>query len=462
MRKTLVLCGDAAAAEQLKQDLASHGSVRTAKLPRLAAGKVVAAECVLVDLPALSMLCTGGPTAGLDYLRELYPSIPIVLLVGSSERRHAVELLRAGADDYVSLPPNIPEILGVLGAATDAMITQSELAYLRDEVWDDGEDLLTRTKSTGMRQVLAQLRKVASARSTVLLTGETGTGKSVLARYLHRKSARASEPFVSVHCSAIPESLVESELFGHERGAFTGADRLKLGKFEIAAAGTVLLDEIGTIPAQVQIKLLQVLQDRRVQRVGGNVDIAVNARVIAATNEDLKALTKGGGFREDLFYRLNVFPIHVPPLRDRREDIPALARFFLHGLEQHYGKGITDIDGGAIEALRSYPWPGNIRELENLIERAYILEDSKLLSAAAFPIELFAESAMPSIDGDLSLREVRQAAADNAERAYLEQQLTQNKGSIARTAAAAGITSRQLHKLMKKHGLAKEDYKLPQ
>ena len=193
--------------------------------------------------------------------------------------------------------------------------------------------------------------------------------------------------------------------------------------------------------------------------MGGHEDISIVARVIAATNEDLKQRAKDGSFREDLFYRLNVFPVDVPPLRARTEDIPALARFFLARLNRHYGGGIESIDPGALNVLRSYEWPGNIRELENLIERAYILEDSQQLTASVFPLELFAESATPVFDGELPLADVRQAAADQAERAYLEQQLTQLRGSISRTAELAGITPRQLHKLMRKHGLAKEDYK---
>lgn len=454
-RRTLIICAEPELSAQLCTGLSSHGPVVVGNVERVAAGKATATGAALVDVGALREL---GKNAvdGLRKLRKLYPTIPLIVIVNGA-RREAVNLLRQGADDYVSLPLNFQEIVGVLESATDAMLAQSELAYLREEAWDD-EDVLTRAKSAGMRQVMAQLDKVAGKRSTVLLTGESGTGKGVLARYLHRESKRASEPFVAVHCGAIPENLVESELFGHERGAFTGADRLKLGKFEIAAGGTVFLDEIGTVSPSVQIKLLQVLQDRTVQRVGGHEDLLINARVIAATNDDLKARVQDGCFREDLFYRLNVFPINVPPLRERREDIPALARFFLRGLERHYANGIETIHPRALAALSAYDWPGNIRELENLIERAYILEDSDQLTAGAFPIELFAESA-PSMKGDLPLAEVRQAAADNAERAYLEQQLTQHKGSIGRTAEAAGITPRQLHKLMRKHGLAKEDFK---
>jgi transcriptional regulator with GAF, ATPase, and Fis domain len=314
-----------------------------------------------------------------------------------------------------------------------------------------------------MRAVLHKIRQVAPTRSTVLLTGETGTGKSFLARVIHDNSTRADRQFISVHCGAIPDTLLESELFGHERGAFTGADRRKLGKFEIANGGTIFLDEIATVTPAMQVKLLNVLQERLFQRVGGERDIEIDVRILAATNMDLGRLTSEGAFRNDLYYRLNVFPIEVPPLRDRRKDIPILVEMFFDRLRRFHQKDIDGVHPAVMEAFGSYQWPGNVRELENLLERAFILESSNVLAPENFPEELFDSS--PSLQqlsfvSTNSLAEARRVAVDEVERLYLKRQLDANAGRIDATAKAAGVTPRQLHKLMAKHGLRKEDFKL--
>ena len=267
---------------------------------------------------------------------------------------------------------------------------------------------------------------------------------------------------MSVHCGAIPDTLIESELFGHEKGAFTSAVKRKLGRFEIAAKGTIFLDEVGTVTPPAQIKLLQVLQDKLFQRVGGDVDIPMDARVVAATNVDLQAMCTRGEFRQDLFYRLNVFPIDIPPLRERTEDIPLLAEAFLKRLARLNSKDVCDIHPAVLEAFSRYPWPGNVRELENLMERAFILETSRVLTPESFPAELFAARAHAtpaSLDLDLPLAEFRERAREDAERHYLKELLTRCKGRINRTAEKAGVGPRQLHKLMTRHGLRKEDFK---
>jgi transcriptional regulator with GAF, ATPase, and Fis domain len=266
-----------------------------------------------------------------------------------------------------------------------------------------------------------------------------------------------------VHCGAIPDTLLESELFGHERGAFTGADRRKLGKFEIASGGTLFLDEIATITPAMQVKLLGVLQDRTIQRVGGDQDVEVDVRILAATNLDLEHLAREGEFRRDLYYRLNVFPIEIPPLRLRREDIPEFVALFIDRLQMFDQKRIEDVEPDVMEALIGYEWPGNVRELENLLERAIILERSSILTSASFPDELFEPRQLGRlpIDTGSSLADVRKRAAEHAERIYLCEQLMLNGGRIDATAKAAGITTRQLHKLMVKHGLKKEDFKSP-
>jgi len=313
-----------------------------------------------------------------------------------------------------------------------------------------------------MKEVFDKIQAVAPTKSTVLLTGETGTGKGVLAKLIHSHSHRRDRQFISVHCGAIPDTLLESELFGHEKGAFTGAVRRKLGKFEIAHGGTIFLDEIGTITSSAQIKLLQVLQEKSFQRVGGEATIEVDVRIIAATNTDLKRMTEEGLFRNDLYYRLSVFPIEIPPLKQRIEDIPIICRHILDDLNRFHAKGIRDIDPQVVHAFEEYPWPGNIRELENLIERAYILETSSTLRPESFPGELFVSGYRPArgpVDRSHTLEEVRGQAIEEIERRYLKELLAIHRGRINLSAEAAGISVRQLHNLMKKHGLRKEEFK---
>ena len=249
--------------------------------------------------------------------------------------------------------------------------------------------------SPALRTVLSRVSKVAPASSTVLVTGETGTGKELIARAIHRRSRRCSRPFVSVNCAAIPRDLIASELFGHEKGAFTGALQRRLGKFELAEGGTIFLDEVGELPAETQIALLRVLQEHEFERVGGNQAVRTDVRVISATNRDLQAAIASGVFRSDLFYRLNVFPIEVPPLRERKVDITMLVEYFIHRFARQAGKKIKSIDKRTLELVHAYPWPGNIRELQNVIERSVILcetdifsvDESWLSRASSSPLE---------------------------------------------------------------------------
>jgi DNA-binding NtrC family response regulator len=314
-----------------------------------------------------------------------------------------------------------------------------------------------------MTEVLRRARLVAGTTATVLLTGETGTGKGVLARFIHRESNRTDRAFVSVHCGAIPENLVESELFGHEKGAFTGASERHVGCFERAHQGTMFLDEVATLTRGAQIKLLQVLQERTLRRVGGQSEIAVDVRVLAATNVDLAELCEAGEFRRDLMFRLNVFPIEVPPLRDRREDIPELVGRFLARLDVRNRKGLTECTPEAMEALCGYAWPGNVRELENVVERAYILEQDARIGLDSLPAELTAihigGAIQEMLNPEQTLAEARAIALGAFEQSYLAAQLRRHRGAIGRTAEASGITPRQLHKLMTKYGLHKEDFR---
>lgn len=393
---------------------------------------------------------------------HLFPTIEIIVMSSPEMIREAVKAVKIGASNYLTYPVTSAELMLIIESIHESEATHSELDFLREHFWQSDALETVKTKSSAMRNVLEKIRSVAPTKSTVLLLGETGTGKSLLANLIHRHSNRKHGPFISVHCAAIPETLLESELFGHEKGAYTGAERRKLGKFEIANEGTIFLDEIGTITPTTQIKLLQILQDTSFQRLGAQEIISVNVRIIAATNTDLKKLSEEGQFRKDLFYRLNVFPIELPSLVDRVEDIPHLAKVILEKINKFNTKEIFDVHPSVMEAFQRYSWPGNIRELENLIERAYILESSSVLTPESFPIELFeseAPSASIKTDASLALAYVRQQGIEDIERLYLKNLLADKKGKIKDSATVAEISTRQLHKLMKKHGLRKEDFK---
>ncbi len=421
-------------------------------------------DLMFIDLDLLT--ANEGPGSGvktaLGPFWTLYPSISVVVMTPPDRIRDAVAAVKAGASDFLTYPVSPEEVRHVTETIYESILLRSELDYLRDRFWKSESLALVQTRSPLMKSVLDKVRSVAPTKSTVLLIGETGTGKGVLARIIHRHSNRSEAQFISVHCGAIAETLIESELFGHEKGAFTGAVRRKLGKFEIAKGGTIFLDEIGTISPSAQIKLLQILQDDTFQRVGGEEDITANIRVISATNRDLKQMCEEGLFRRDLYYRLDVFPIEIPPLRERSEDIPHFADLFLKKLNQFNPKAIHDLHPEVMKAFARYTWPGNIRELENLMERAYILENSSILTPESFPSELFdSTSSLPqvSLDTTANLAEVRKCGIAEIERSYLKEVLSRHRGRINESAKAAGISTRQLHKLMQKYDLRKETFK---
>ena len=343
-------------------------------------------EYAFVDVSALRGLARKGEyEACIEAFKRAVPGARLVVMSPLEGIREAVNFVQDGASDYLTYPILYEEVQLVRDDVERRDRIRFELRHLRDRELQLEELGEIRSRADSMKGVLQKVRQVAPTRSTVLLTGETGTGKSFLAKIIHQNSTRAERQFISIHCGAIPDTLLESELFGHERGAFTGADRRKLGKFEIANGGTLFLDEIATITPAMQVKLLNVLQERSIQRVGGERDVEVDVRILTATNVDLSRLVQDGDFRSDLFFRLNVFPIEVPPLRNRREDIPSLVESFLDRMRGLYQKDITEIHPAVMEAFRAYSWPGNIRELENLLERAYILETSEILTPENFP-----------------------------------------------------------------------------
>jgi len=405
-----------------------------------------------------------GYRRALQRLWSQNPQAEIIILTGQERVRDAVKAVKAGASNYLTYPLVPEEVHYVLESLKASARMESELDYFRSHVAGAEPQGFARLKSPLMQDVYRKVRSIADTKTTTLLLGETGTGKGVVAKLIHQLSQRAKGPFISVHCGSIPENLFESELFGHEKGAFTGADRRKLGKLELAAEGTVFLDEIGTIAPSLQVKLLHVLQEKNFQRVGGEKDIPLKARIVTATNSDLEAMAERGEFRKDLLYRLNVFPIEIPALRDRVEDIPDLAMHFLEDFNRLYGKDISGLHPLVMEAMRGYAWPGNVRELENLMERAYLLENSHLLTPESFPSDLFKKAsgtASLAIDVSLPLAEVRHKVLDDVERSYLKELLAIHKGRIDKTAEHAGLSTRQIRNLLTRHGLDKRTFKPP-
>ena len=400
--------------------------------------------------------------AVLKDLQKQSAYVDIVIMASSSQIRKAVHYVRLGVSDFITRPVSTDEVRLILEKLKQSAIRQSELDFLRDQFWKADALEVVQTRSPAMVDVFKKIRSVAATKTTVLLTGETGTGKSLLAKLIHQHSNRHAAQFISLHCGAIPDTLLESELFGHEKGAFTGALRKKPGKFEVANGGTIFLDEIGTLTPQAQIKMLQVLQDGTFSHVGGEETIHTNARVIAATNSDLKQMSEEGTFRKDLYYRLNVFPIHIPPLRDRLEDLQQLLASFLARLNREFQKSIQTVHPVVLQGLTQYPWPGNVRELENLMERAYILENSSVLTPDGFPLELFEKptaAAILPLQPRLPLADARKLVLADFERRYIKDLLSRNTGKINRSADEAGISTRQLHKLMHQYGISKEEYK---
>ncbi len=389
------------------------------------------------------------------------PFVQFVVLCDKNNLTTALAAVKDGAAGYLLSPVRKRDVQLLLQSVTRALSRDFELDYLRDHFWKTEWLDVIQSKNPCMKKVYESIKSVAPTIATVLLLGETGTGKGMTARLIHWHSQRFDKPFIEVHCGAIPDTLIESELFGHEKGAFTGADRRKPGKFEMARGGTIFLDEIGTITPAAQIKLLQVLQDGVFNRIGGDMSLQSDVRIIAATNADIFELVKTGHFRKDLYYRLNIFPIEIPPLHDRREDLRYLSDLFVKNLNIKYKKKISGIHPLVMEKFARYDWPGNIRELENIIERAYILEQSSQLMPHSFPLETMpdCDSPVPEDDAGTTLAKARQHAIDRFEQSYLTVLLGQVQGRIDRAADRAGITPRQLNRLLKRHHLNKNDFK---
>ncbi|MBI4169569.1 MAG: sigma-54-dependent Fis family transcriptional regulator [Acidobacteria bacterium] len=409
-----------------------------------------ALRCVRAHDPDLVITDLKMPgTDGLELLRRLradFPEIPVVMLTAHGTIESAVEAMKRGAYDFLTKPFDRDRVLDVIGRAL-AHGDRSRLEFQGPLA--EGEPTGILGKSAAITAVRQMVQRVARAPTTVLITGETGTGKELVAEALHRLSARHADPLVRINCGAIPESLVEAELFGYERGAFTGAEKAKPGRFELADRGTLFLDEVAELPLASQVKLLRILQDGVLDRVGAAAPRKVDVRVVAATNRDPTLMAREGLFREDLLYRLRVIEMHVPPLRERPEDIPVLVDFFLLKHAHRLGRPAPRISPGALEALMGLPWPGNVRQLENAIERAVLLAQEPVLAESDFGLA----SEAPMQKGSGRARTPARQAAIEAERRVIRAALENVAGNVTRAAALLGLSRRGLQLKMKEFGL---------
>ena len=428
-----------------------------------AAGGIEALNQIKEDCPDLVITdykMTG--LNGLDLMKKIkseHSDIEIMIITAFGSIELAVEAMKAGARDFITKPFSKEEILLKVNRAADIIqqrIRSNRLAdenrYLREEVdvrLNYGDII---GQSAPMKKIFRTVRKMAASDASVLITGESGTGKELVARAIHNQSARSSGPFIRVNCGALAEGVLESELFGHEKGAFTGALRCKKGRFELADHGTLFLDEIGDVPLTTQVKLLRVLQEKEFERVGGEETLSVDVRVLAATHRNLKEELKKGTFREDLFYRLFILPVEIPPLRERKDDIPVLTDYFITRICDEMQKERFDITPEAMKILIGYNWPGNVRELENVLERAVVLSADRTLRESDFSFLISsgdAENASGTLDLNINL--------ESLEHRLLKRAMKESKGVKARAARLLGIKEGAFYYKLKKYGLLEDD-----
>jgi two-component system response regulator PilR (NtrC family) len=454
MARILVVDDERSMREFLEILLAKQGHqvITAADVPgALAAAAEGDLDLVVTDLRL-------GDGSGMDVLREVKRSSPateVVVVTAFATTENAIQAMKAGAYDYLLKPFKVDELKLVVEKALERRALVAENRVLRHRVGRGGEERVLLGSSPAIAAVREVVEKVAAARTTVLVTGESGTGKEVVARAIHDRGG-AGRPFVAVNCGAIPEGLIESELFGHEKGAFTGAVGAKPGLFEVAGSGTLFLDEAGDLPLPVQVKLLRALQERRIRRVGGSADIAVAARIVAATNRDLEQEVRAGRFREDLFYRLNVIQIRMPALRERREDIPLFLGHFLSRFSRELGREGLRLAPETERLLVEWRWPGNVRELANVIERAVTLCQGDVVRPSELPEAIRGSGAPAPVaaapelpEGGLDL----QAHLDAVERGYLERALARSGGVKTEAARLLSLSFRSLRYRLAKFGI---------
>ena len=462
----LVADDDAVIREGLRRVLGREGyQVETQPNGRLAMDRLQEAsfDLLITDLKMPGM-------SGLEVLqavRVLQPEMPVILITGFAAVDNAVEVMKCGAADYLAKPFTNEEILAKVRKALDARAVLLDEIYLRHELHDlHGFDCLV-GESREMQKVYQRILQVAPTDSTVLITGESGTGKELVARAIHTHSQRREQPFVAVDCTSLAESLLESELFGHVKGSFTGAIQTKRGLFEVADGGTLMLDEIGNLSLTIQAKLLRVLQEREVTPIGGTQPIPINIRLVAATNTNLRDMVARGEFRYDLFFRLNIIPIDLPPLRERKGDLLLLAGNFLKRYADENVKELRGFSPEAVRALEGYDFPGNVRELENLIERAVVLAQGEFIQAQDLEMpgdepghSMLAEEDIPRNIDELKERKrrLREQAVEPLERAFLLSALERNGWNITRAAEEVGILRPNFQAMLKKQGISTRHY----
>jgi two-component system response regulator AtoC len=403
-----------------------------------------------VDLVVTDLKMPG--TSGIDLLtlcHERKAAVPVIVMTAYGTIEAAVASMRKGAYDFITKPFDENELLAVIQKALAESRKNQELitAYF-DKDHDFSLQFIGRTAA--IEKILQTIQKIAPTDVTVLISGETGVGKELVARQIHMSSHRRDRPFIKVNCAAIPETLLESELFGHEKGAFTGAVSSKPGRFELAHQGTIFLDEIGDLPLHLQTKLLTVLQDKSFERVGGVKTIEVDIRIVAATNRDLSAAVQAGTFRSDLFYRLNVLPIYIPPIRDRKEDLIPLVDHFVTKFAIKYRRTVTHIAPEVIAVFSSYDWPGNIRELENVLERMMVMSEEDILGLDLLPTEISGKTLTPGPSG---LKEKLESISSITEKQMIIDALNQSNQNRTRAAKLLGISRRTLQHKIKEYGL---------
>jgi two-component system, NtrC family, nitrogen regulation response regulator NtrX len=410
------------------------------------------------ELPGLVLLDIWMPRMDgletLKCLKELYPALNVIMMSGHGTIETAVKSTKLGAYDFIEKPLSLEKVVVTVENALAMTRLKEENASLRGLVLQSHEMI---GASASMLRLKEQIRMVAPTNASVLITGENGTGKELVARSVHFHSLRRDKPFIEINCAAIPEELIESELFGHERGAFTGAVSQKKGKFDLADGGTLFLDEIGDMSLKTQAKVLRILQERKFERVGGTRTLEVDVRVVAATNKLLEEEIRSGSFREDLFYRLNVVPFKVPALRERRDDVPLLAGYFLDAFCRREGRELKLIVPEAMEALQRYEWPGNVRELKNIVERLVIMTPGGTITKNHLPDYFGAEvngreAGGGRLDSVLELSSLREAR-EEFEKEFIIQKLEEHDWNVSRTAEAIELERSNLHRKIKSYGI---------
>lgn len=409
-----------------------------------------------VELPGMN---------GLDVIRQLGDAIeriPVIVITGRGSDERVVQAIESGAFWYIEKPLKPPVLQALLERAFGKVRDQQAVAALTRQLREAGKLGEMVGSSPQMQDVMRQVEVAAPSTASVLITGETGSGKEIVARSIHMLSPRTERPFIAVNCAAIPESLMESEIFGHEKGAFTGAAERRIGCFELAEGGTLLLDEIGEMPAQTQAKLLRVLEDHKVRRLGSRVETPVDVRVLAATNKNPEQAVADGQLRQDLYFRLNVFHIHLPPLRDHKDDLPLLIESLLVDISEKHGKKVTGVGTEVLDLFKSYPWPGNIRELRNVLERAAIASDRGIIGRQHLPPEFGHAHATVATSGLAGIRFPVGTTVDAAERELILQTLVATNQNKTRAAELLGISLKTLHNKMKEYEAGRSDASQPE